>query len=89
MQAAGTVACKIKKFDQGKGSGIVIDRSGEITYYNYRDKDFYVGSLAFPYFFTLLNGEGDFDNEERKRQYYCTFADRGISYTVSGTGDLI
>ena len=52
----------------GKGSGIVIDRSGEITYYNYRDKDFYVGSLAFPYFFTLLNGEGDFDNEERKRQ---------------------
>jgi len=27
-----------------------IDRIREITYYNYRDKDFYMGSLAFPYF---------------------------------------
>ena len=73
----------------GKGSGIVIDRSGEITYYNYRDKDFYVGSLDFPYFFTLLNGGGNFDNEERKRQCHCTSADRGISCIVSGAGNLI
>ena len=51
---------------------------------------FYVGSLAFPYFFTIFNKwRGNFDNEERKRQCHCTSADRGISCIVSWTGYFI